>query len=82
MTLQAQFQALLAAQETEGGRKRASAEVTKLQVFDGIPGKILDFIMVCKLYLRMRMREVVVEQIQWILLYVQGEFRRRIFWKI
>ena len=82
MTLQAQFQALLAAQETEGGRKRASAEVTKLQVFDGIPGKILDFIMVCKLYLRMRMREVVVEQIQWILLYVQGEFRSRIFWKI
>ena len=30
--------------------------------------------MACKLYLRMRMREVVIEkQIQWILSYIQGE---------
>jgi len=47
--------------------------VAKPQVFDRAP-KILGFITACKLYLRMKMREVAVkEQIQWILSYVQGE---------
>jgi len=42
-------------------------------VFDRISGKILGFIIACKLFLRMRMREVAAEeQIQWVLSYVQG----------
>jgi len=36
--------------------------VAKLQVFDGISGKISGFIIACKLFLRMRMREVTVEE--------------------
>jgi len=47
--------------------------VAKLQVFNGALGKVLDLVMEYKLYLRMRMRGVVVEeQIQWILSYIQG----------
>jgi len=62
----------LAAQETGGDEGGASPKVAKPQVFDGTPGKISDFIITCKLYLRMRMRGVVVKkQIQWILSYVQ-----------
>ena len=35
---------------------------------------ILGFITACKLYIKMKMRETAVEeQIQWVLLYVQGE---------
>ena len=47
-------------------------EVAKLQVFDGTSSQVSGFIVVYKLYLRMKIRGVVVEeQIQWILLYVQ-----------
>ena len=49
------------------------AEVAKLQIFDGTMTRVAGFIIVCKLYIRMRMREEMVEgQIQWILSYVQG----------
>jgi len=36
--------------------------VAKLQVFDETPRKILGFIMAYKLYIRMKMRGVVVEK--------------------
>ena len=78
MAIQAQIQTLLAGGAVEGeavprevGRGEG-AEVAKLQIFDGISSKVAGFIMVCKLYIRMRLREEPVEeQVQWILSYVQ-----------
>jgi len=74
--MQAQIQALLAGgagRETaprEVGRS-GGAEVAKPQIFDGMTARVAGFITVCKLYIRMRMREEPVEgQIQWILSYV------------
>ena len=46
--------------------------MARLQIFNGSSKKVSGFMTVCKLYIRMKMREVVVEeQIQWILSYVQ-----------
>jgi len=62
-----------------GGRETAprevarGAEVAKPQIFDRTTARVADFITACKLYIRMRMREEMVEgQIQWILSYIQG----------
>ena len=55
-----------------GGGASAATEVAKPQTFDGTPSKVSGFIGACKLYVRMRLREALVEeQIQWILSYVQ-----------
>ena len=49
----------------------ASIKVIKSQIFDGSLGKVLSFIIICRL---IRIREgTVKEQIQWILSYVQEE---------
>jgi len=79
-----QIQALLAGgarggdKEGEGGSREVERggeiEVAKPQIFDGMSSKVAGFIMVCKLYIRMRIREEPVEgQVQWILSYVHRE---------
>ena len=48
-------------------------EVAKPQVFDGSTSKILGFVIACRLYIRIKMREAPLEeQVQWVLSYVQG----------
>jgi len=77
--MQAQIQALLAA--GGGGAERGATgsntgphiEVAKPAIFNGEAGKVGGFVTVCKLYLRMNMREATVEeQVFWILSHVQG----------
>ena len=47
-------------------------EVAKSAIFSGEAGKVEEFITVCRLYLRMKMREATVkEQVQWVFSYVQ-----------
>ncbi len=80
--MQVQIQALLA---TAGGvtdgaergaaevNRRYQMEVAKPAIFSGEAGKVEGFIIVCRLYLRMKMRKATVEeQVQWVLSYVQG----------
>jgi len=48
-------------------------EVAKPAIFNGEAGKVGGFVIACRLYLRMKMREATVEeQVQWVLSYVQG----------
>jgi len=48
--------------------------VAKPLFFNGYPGKITEFVIVCKLYIRVRIREKMVEeQLNWILTYIQEE---------
>jgi len=55
---------------------RSSVKVAKPQIFNGITGKASGFLTVCKLFIRIKMREdAVEEQIQWM-------HRRRMYWKI
>jgi len=76
--MQMQIQALIgggAAEErgTEGSNTGFHMEVAKPPVFNREAGRVGGFITVYKLYLRIKMREVIVEeQVQWILSYVQG----------
>ena len=76
--MQVQIQALLAAQGGTGGEAggfnmRSHIEVAKLAIFNREVGKVGGFIMVCRLFVRMKMRgNIVEEQVQWVLSYVQG----------
>ena len=76
--MQVQIQALIskgatagAGDTTEGSNIGSNIEVVKPPVFNREAGKVGGFITTCRLYLRMRMRETIVEeQIQWVLSYV------------
>jgi len=77
--MQVQIQALLAAGgrgtggAATGSNAGPSMEVAKPAIFNGEAGKVGGFIMACRLYLRMKMRGISVEeQVQWVLSYVQG----------
>ena len=79
MAIQAQIQALLAvgAGDVErgvmGSNIGSHMEVAKPAIFNGEAGKVGGFVNTCKLYLRMKMREAMVEeQVFWILSHVQG----------
>ena len=46
--------------------------VATILVFNGEVKKVEEFIIVCRLYLKMKMRNITIEeQIQWILFYMQ-----------
>ena len=52
-------------------RPNIQIKVARPQVFDRSSRKMVRFIIVCKLYIRIKMRRVVVEeQIQWVLSYI------------
>jgi len=75
--MQAQIQALLAAEggvgDITGSNMGLHMEVAKPAIFNREVGKVGGFVIACRLYLRMKMKEVTVEeQVQWVLLYVQG----------
>jgi len=73
VAMQVQIQVLLVGR-TVTRRGGGATEVTKPQIFDGILSKVSGFILAYKLYIRMKLREKSIEeQIQWILLYMQGE---------
>ena len=78
--MQAQIQALLAAQrgagaggEATGSNSGPHMEVAEPAIFNGEAGKVGGFITTCRLFLRMKLRGATVEeQVQWVLSYMQG----------
>jgi len=80
--MQVQIQALLVIQggagaetggEARGSNMESHMEVAKPAIFNGEAAKVRGFITACRLFLRMKLRETTVEeQVQWVLLYVQG----------
>jgi len=78
--IQVQIQALLVAQggarageEATESNSGPHMEVAKPAIFNGEAGKVGGFITACRLFLRMKLRRATVkEQVQWVLLYIQG----------
>ena len=77
--MQVQIQALLVVTGEVGGIERgvmgsnigSHIEVAKLAIFNGEAGKVGGFVIVCRLYLRMKMKKATMkEQVQWVLSYV------------
>jgi len=78
VAMQAQIQALLAvrvggAGSTEREMMGPQIEVAKPAIFNGETRRVGGFVIACRLYLKMKMKEAIVEeQVQWALSYVQG----------
>jgi len=80
VVMEAQIQALLAVVEgvgtggaTMGSNMGPHMEVAKPAIFNREAGKVEGFVTMCRLYLRMKMREAMVEeQVFWILSHIQG----------
>jgi len=50
---------------------RFNSKMAKPFTFNRDISKVVSFVIACKLYIRMRMREVLIEeQVQWVLIYV------------
>ena len=50
---------------------RSNVKVAKLPMFDRDANKVADFVIACKLYIRIKIRKIWVEkQIQWVLMYM------------
>ena len=88
--LQEQIAALTAQVGAEAGRGGGGdastvTEVAKLPIFDGTLSKVAGFVGACSLYIKMKLRNVLVEeQVLWILSYVQGDQQisgRKTCWK-
>jgi len=60
--MQTQIQALIAEERDRAAVAITNTEVVWLQIFDGTPSKVSDFIMACRLYFRIKIRRVVVEE--------------------
>ena len=72
LTIIKQLQEQIATLETRARGVAESTEVTKLQVFNRASLKVSGFVIAWKLYIRMKIRGVIIkEQIQWVLSYVQ-----------
>jgi len=66
-TIQKQIQALIAGgaeagKEAKGSNTESYTEMAKPPVFNREAGKVGEFIIVCRLYLRMKMKEAMVEE--------------------
>ena len=73
--MQVQIQALIAGEVVagRGSNVESHMKVARPSIFSEEAEKVAEFIMVCKLYLRIKIRKAPLEeQIQSILLYVQG----------
>ena len=52
-------------------RNRSQVEMATMPLFDREISKVEGFVMACKLYVRIRIRETTIEdQVQWVLIYV------------
>ena len=50
---------------------RLNSKMAKSSTFNGDVSKVVSFVIACKLYIRIRMIEILIEeQIQWVLIYV------------